>query len=101
MHSVIDFFRSDAWFNHQSCNIEDFSCQLRHQEKNKKKKKEKLRLTALRYNLESNEGKVAGRRQFLATLQTTLMPSMSSPERILICDVPFRNCSDSETPVLG
>lgn len=33
------------------------------------------------------------------TLQTTLMPSMSSGERILICDVPFRNCSDSDIPV--
>lgn len=33
------------------------------------------------------------------TLETTLMPSMSSGERILICDVPFKNCSDSDIPV--
>lgn len=33
------------------------------------------------------------------TLHTTLMPSMSSGDRILICDVPFRNCSDSDIPV--
>lgn len=52
-------------------------------------------------NLKSDKTKAAPRRPFPATLHTTLMPSMSSPERILICDVPFRNCSDSETPAWG
>lgn len=35
------------------------------------------------------------------TLHTTRMPSMSSGQRILICDVPFRNCSDSDMPARG
>lgn len=34
----------------------------------------------------------------ILTLQTTLMPSMSSADRVLICDVPFRNRSDSDIP---
>lgn len=36
---------------------------------------------------------------YYVTLHTTLMPSMSSGERVLICDVPLRNCSDSDIPV--
>lgn len=52
MHSVVDFFRSDARFDHQSCDIQDFSCQLHHWENNKNN--ETLRFTALKMKYEEN-----------------------------------------------
>lgn len=101
MHSVVDFFCCNAWFHHLSCDVEDFSCQLQvtylsNSNCNKWKTKNKNHGNTITRTVTSN---TKCSKIFYVTLHTTLMLSMSSGQRILICDVPFRNCSDSDIPV--
>lgn len=86
MHSMVDLFCRDPRFHHHGCNVQDFSRQLQ--------------TNTCQQQTATKESHNGGRASpFYFTLHTTLIPSMSSGERILICDVPFKNCSDSDIPV--
>lgn len=90
MHGVVDLLCCNACFHHHGCNVQDFSCQLQIVSHVK---------STLQQTYERITTADESRRWILmVTLHTTLMPSMSSGERILICDVPFKNCSDSDIP---
>lgn len=84
MNSVVDLLCCGTRLHHHGCDVQDFSCQLRTTSQNQPR------------------WKTLGRENFtettVLTLHTTLMPSMSSADRVLICDVPFRNRSDSDIP---
>lgn len=84
MNSVVDLLCCGTRFHHHGCDVQDFSCQLQTTSQNQPR------------------WKPLGWENFtettVLTLHTTLMPSMSSPDRVLICDVPFRNRSDSDIP---
>lgn len=84
MNSVVDLLCCGAGLHHHGCDVQDLSCQLQ---------------TEVRIN---PGGKSSAwdnlTKTTVPTSQTTLMPSMSSADRVLICDVPFRNRSDSDIP---
>lgn len=91
MHGVVDFLCCNSWFHHQGCNVQHFSCQLGKTNISKQK--------WIKWKTHNKNPWKHGDNNSFVTLHTTLMPSMSSGDRILICDVPFRNCSDSDIPV--
>lgn len=80
MNSVVNLLCRGARLHHHGCDIQNFSSQLQ---------------TTVRINTQAAKSSPT---QDILTLQTTLIPSMSSADRVLICDVPFRNCSDSDIP---
>lgn len=86
MNSVVDLLRRGARLHHHGCDVQDFSRQLRTASQDQRRWKN------IRFGRENFSETAA------LTLLTTLMPSMSSADRVLICDVPFRNRSDSEIP---
>lgn len=89
MHSVVNFFCCNTRLHHHSCNVQDFSCQLQTVQESKSNCSKKTWYTNIFKAVTDNS----------VTLLTTLIASMSSGQRILICDVPFKNCSDSDIPV--
>lgn len=91
MHGVVDLFRRHPRFHHHGSNVQDFSSQLQiTSSQNESNGKRTPQTMATPWRLRGFS---------FVTLHTTLMPSISSAERVLICDVPFRNCSDSDIPV--
>ncbi len=105
MHRMVDLLCRHSRFHHQGRNVKDFSSQLK--ETNIvfifTNPMSFMHLCSWNFNccisviiLYTKLSCVTSWCWF--TLQTTLMPSISSASRILIWDVPFMVCSDSDIP---
>lgn len=94
---MVDFLRRHPWFHHHGRDVQDFSSQLEEKKKETSEKRRRVRTEWQQQNFKpaGDEAEEVDE----VTLDTSLMASMSSGERILIWDVPFKNCSDSDIPV--